>query len=365
MRGPSSGLSIALATGIACQATPKASEESAPKTQPPRSHAAAQPPADTPSKTPEVPEPSTAPESPADPPVDPPANPETETDPRPAPVFGQSEADGLRLAEDFCRHGGALFGPPTGKPYPKPDDWDYQQGDSLSSCDEVEATTLGTWKTADASATLSQIDVVVEDADGYGPGAVALKQVVTIRSPEGVADHVLTLYGISSFEEASDLTMDFDLKSVVFRDVLGGKQPDFLVHREDEVDGNFEADRCFNTTTTSMSATICGDHPSAPGCIDIPILLNERSVPWSDLSECDEKVSPSDRTELGYTLRYKLPAKGKFVAKWVSKRKMKTSFQGPPKFKGTWSLDELFVTTDPEHRDLLRQWSASDTVVVP
>lgn len=85
----------------------------------------------------------------------------------------------------------------------------------------------------------------------------------------------------------------------------------------------------------------------------------------SDLSECDEKISPSDLTELGYTLRYKLPTKDKFVTKWVSKRKTKPSIQGPPKFEGTWSLDELFATADPEHRDLLRPWSASETVVVP
>lgn len=352
---------MVLATGTACPAASKGGKESAAKTQPGRSDTAA---SDTPSQTLEAPQPST-PELPANPPVDPPAEQRAPTKPTPAPIFGQSDADGLRLAKDFCQHGGGLFAPPTGKPYPKPDDWDYQQGDPLSSCDEVEASTLGTWKTADASATLSQIEVVVEDADGYGPGAVALKQVVTIRSPEGVADHVLTLYGISTFEEASDLTMDFDLESVVFRDVLGGKQPDFLVHREDEVGGNFEADRCLNTTTTSTSVAICGDHPSAPGCIDIPIALTESSVPWSDLSECDEKITASDLTELGYTLRYKLPAKDTFVARWVSKRKMKTSVEGPPKFEGSWSLDELFSPADPEHHNRLRHWSASDTVVVP
>lgn len=347
---------------MACHADPKSGEESAPKTQAPHSTAA---PPSTPSQPPEVAE-SPPPTKPAaDAPVDPSANPKTKADKTPAPVFGQSKADGARLAEDFCRHGGELFAPPTGKPYPKFDDWNYQQGDPLSSCGEVHASTLGTWKTDDASATLTQLEVVVEDADGSGPGAVALKQVVTIRSPESVADHVVTLYGISSFEEASDLTVDFDLETVVFRDLLGGNQPDFLVHREDEVGGNFEGDRCLNTTTTSTSATICGDHPSAPGCIDIPIALSEIAVAWSDLSECDDKISPSDLTELGYTLRYKLPAKDKFVAKWVSKRKKKPSYEGPPEFEGTWSLGELFATTDSEHRDLLRRWSASSTIVVP
>ncbi len=340
--------------GLACSSAPKSDPEPVPEAQAPDKSALPEPDRPTLDVGPQA---TAIPDAPADLPA--------ETDKTPVPVFGQSEADGTRLAADFCRHGGGLFGPPTGKPYPKPDDWIYEQGDPLSSCDEVDASTLGTWKTEDASATLTELEVTVEDDDGYGPGPVALKQVVTIRSARGVADHVVTLYGISSFEEASDVSMELDLESVVFRDLLGGGQPDFLVQREEEVGGNFEADRCFNTTTTSKSATICGDHPTAPGCIDIPIGLNERSVPWSDLSECDEDVSRSDSKALGYKLRYKLPAKDKFVARWVSKKKMKTSYEGPPKFKGSWSLDELFATTDPALRDLLRNWSAADTVVVP
>ncbi len=342
---------LVLATGLGCQPAPSVGEEVAAKTQTPRGDASPRPPAATPAPPPEIATP-----------VDPPSVADTTT--KPVPIFGQSEADGARLAQDFCHHGGELFAPPTGKPYPKFDDWSYQQGDPLSSCDEVHAAVLGTWKTADASATLTQLEVVVEDAQGNGPGAVARKQVVTIRSPDGVADHVVTLYGMSSFEEASDGAMDFDLKSAVFRDLLGGAQPDFLIHREASEGGNFEADRCLNTTTTLSSVAICGDHPSAPGCIDIPIALNEGSVPWSDLSECDEEIASSDLTPRGYTLRYTLPAKGRFVAKWVSKRKMKTSTDGPPQFEGTWSLDELFGTTDEPH-DELRTWSGSGTVLVP
>jgi len=313
--------------------------------------APAKPPQPKPQPKPQPEPPGAKPPPKAD--ADPPPTP-----PGPPPIFDQQVADAARLAEHLCNHGGDWFAPPSGKPYPKWDDWDYQPGDPLSSCDEVHAETVKTFASEHAAATITRLEVVVENADGDGPGLIAVQEVATIRTEAGVTDHTITAFPVSDFEEASDQSTALSFDRAEFRDLLGGPSPDLLVSRRSSTDGNFEADRCYNETEETTSVVICGDHPTRPGCIDIPVDLKVTTQPWSDLSECDDEDIQTRRQIAGYVVTYAIPKKDVFKAKLTRKRTRKARFGQTPPVTDTTSLDALFQADDLDVD--LRGWSSPE-----
>jgi len=286
----------------------------------------------------------------------PPTATHTTTDETPEPtdaVFGRAEEDADRLAIHYCHHGGSLFGPPTDKPYPKYEDWDYAPGDPLASCSEVQPTVLQTWKTKTASATLVRIEVVVEDAEGNGVGLLGFQEWVTIRTPESVFDYMLTDVAEHQSEEAPDERLEIDLETVVFKDIAGGGAPDFIAARTYLVGDCYECDFCYSQSEEQTYLAICGDHATKPGCIDVPLTSAKTTEPRLDVDDdCSEKPDPDEESQTwGFAVDFELPEKGLLVTTTRVPAPDEEPLSGlEPPVLGRFELDKLFETLPPQFR---------------
>jgi len=250
--------------------------------------------------------------------------------------------DARRLVLAWCTEGGGGFDPPKEKPHLKAEDW--RHGEPLPSCDMIQPEELGTWKSSDGAATLRRLEAVVENEDGAGVGPVEWKEILTVRTADKVVDFEIASQVYDTSGEVNDPDIEVDLESVVFRDVLGSPEPDFVGRQDISSYGNFEADRCIDTKTDVALLLLCDGAAMGPHaeCVSIRVAYAEENTLWSDQSECleiGEKVDPEHLEDSRFELTYKILENGEIVVTRAGVTP-KSATPAGPKTK-TYSLEEI------------------------